>query len=165
MPIVTRTLEHVRPQRDGTVRVQEMLIATVGHRITHSYKAVSEAQAIVDMNARDVTAQLKDADFADLLAHVEIKDGVKNQPSTFDFTGRDITLIEGEDFLYKLFAESTGGSAIKIAWWLKGMNNPTFIPIRNRAGHDTTEGNRVKDKAAAQDDAEDTIDDVVEVEV
>ena len=43
------------------------------------------------------------------------------------------------------------------------MNNPTFNPIRDRAGHDTAEGNRVKDKAVAQDDAELTIDDVVEV--
>ena len=163
MPIVTRTLGHIRPQRDGTVRVREVLTATVGHVITHNYKAVSEAQATTDMNARDVTAQLKNADFADLLLHVEAP--AKNQPSTFVFTGRDITLSEGEDFLYKRFAESTGGAAIGLAWWLKGMNPPTFNTIRNRAGHDNTEGDRVKDKAVAQDDAEATIDDLVEVNV
>ena len=163
MPIVTRTLEHVRPQRDRKVRVQEVLTAAVGHVITHNYKAVSKAQAITDMNARDVTKELKNADFTDLLLHVEAP--AKNQPSTFDFTDRDITLIESEDFLYQLFAESTGGSAIKIAWWIKDMNPPTFNTIRNRAGHDNTEGDRVKDKAVAQDDAEATIDDFVELNV
>ena len=66
-------------------------------------------------------------------------------------------IIEGQ--------ELAGGCAIKIVWWRKGMNNPTSIPIRDRAGHDVHEGNRVKDKAVAQDDAEATIDDVVGVDV
>ena len=160
MPIVSRTLEHIRPQRDG-VRVKEVLTAVVGHRVRHSYTAVSEAQAIIDMNARDMTKQLRKADFVDLLAHVE----AKNDPFTFNFTDRDIILIEAEDFLYKRFALSVGGSAIKIAWWLKEMNPPTFNTIRKRAGHDNTEGDRVKDKAVAQDDAEATIDDTVKVNV
>ncbi len=163
MPIVTRVLDPVRPQSDGTVRVREVLTASVGHSISHSYKATSEAQAIIDMNARDVTKQLKNADFNDLLVWTEAP--AKNDPGIFDFTDRDITLLEAEDFLYKLFAESIDGSAIKIAWWLKGMNNPTFIPIRDRAGHGVDEGDRVKDKAVAQDDAETTIDDFVEVNV
>ena len=163
MPIDTRELKNIHPQRDGSVGVQEVLTAAVGHVITHSYKAVSEAQAITDMNARNVTPQLKNADLADFLLHVEAP--AKNQPNTFDFTGRDITLLEGRDW-----GEEGGGGcsllvAIGLAWRIKGLTPPNFNTIRDRAGHDVDEGDRVKDKAVAQDDAEDTIDDVVEVNV
>ncbi len=161
MPIDTRELRNVHPQRDGSVRVQEVLTASVGHVIRHSYKAVSEAQAITDMNARVVTKQLKNSDLPDFLLHVRAP--AKNLPSTFNFTDRDITLEDGEDFLYKRFAESTGGNAIGLAWWIKGLTPPDFNTIRDRALHDVDEGDRVKDKAVAQDDAEATINDVVGV--
>lgn len=58
MPIDDRELKHIHPQRDGSVSVQEVLTASVGHVIIHSYKAMSETQATIDMNARDVTKQL-----------------------------------------------------------------------------------------------------------
>ncbi len=161
MPIVTRELKHVRPQRDDTVRVLEVLTAAVGHVDRRSYRAVSEAQAVIDMNARDVTKGLKKADFNDLLVFVEAP--AKNNPDAFDFTNRDITLLEGEDFLFTHFAEGQGSRAILLAWWIKGMNPPTFNTIRDRLGLDVTDGDRVKDRAVALDDAEATFDDVVDV--
>ncbi len=114
------------------------------------------------MNARDVTGQLKAADFTDLLIFVQAP--AKNDPSGFVLTGRDITLIEGEDFLFKYFAESGGSRAITLAWWIKGMTPPTFNTIRDRLGLDVTDGDRVQDRAVAMDDAEATFNDIVDIE-
>ncbi len=161
MPIVSRILDNIRPQHGTTVRVRETLTDAKGRKIVHHYLASSEAQANTDMAARDVTGQLRNADFTDLLDHVQAP--AKGDPSTFDLTGRDITLIEGEDFLYKHFAESLGDPAIKLAWWLKAMNPPTINAIRNRLGVDVADGDRVKDRAVALDDAEATFDDTVEI--
>ena len=58
MAIVTRGLEHIRPQGGGAVRVQEHLTDGRGRAWFHSYKAASEAVATTAMNARDMTQQL-----------------------------------------------------------------------------------------------------------
>ncbi len=145
MPIATRELKHVHPQRAG-VRVQEVLTAIVGHVINHSYKAVSEAQAITDMNARDVTPQLKAADFNELLNWVK----EKNNSSAFNFVGRDITELEGEELLLTWFAENLGADAIALAWWIEDMNTATtYDPIRIRTGYDSAAGSRIQDRAIA----------------
>ena len=161
MPIVSRVLDKIRPQLGTTVRVRETLTAAKGHVIVHQYLAQSEAQANTDMAARDVTTLLRDADFRDLLAWTQAP--AKNDPDAFDLTDRDITLIEGEDFLYKHFAESNGEDAILLAWWLKAMNPPTINVLRDRAGLNVTDGNRVQDRAVSLDDAEATFDDLVEI--
>ncbi len=164
MPIVTRELKPISPRPDGTVHVRENVVDRLGRRAVHGpYIAPDEATAVAQMLARDWTPKLKEDDFSDLLVWTQ----AKNDPGAFDLTDRDITLIEGEDFLYKHFAESSEGSAIKIAWWLKGplLTPPKFNVIRDRVGHDVDEGDRVKDKAVAQDDAEATINDIVEVNV
>ncbi len=159
MPIDSRELKHVRTQSDGTVRVQEVLTASVGHRIFHSYAAASEAEARIAMNARNVTEQLKEADFTDLLAWTQ----AKNNPDDFDFTGRDLTLLEGEERLMTWFATRDGEKAITIAWWIKGMNNPAFNPIRDRLGIDVTDGNTIRDRAVDLDGAERSFSSLVDV--
>ncbi len=100
MPIVSRVLKHVRPQRDGAVRVQEHLVDSRGRSWFHSYKIATEAAALSRMNSWDMTVQLKDADFRDLLAWVQ----AKNDPRSFDFTGRDLTGPEFNRRLTKRFA-------------------------------------------------------------
>ncbi len=142
MPIVTRELKHVHPQRDGTVRVQEVLTTSKGHRIIHSYKAVSEAQAILDMNARDMTKQLKDAE------EQEAVEFIKNGGDTGIFTKVDLTNTEFNRRIAKKFANShtdldrqfvcnvaswvAGFSSGQIANAL-GISNARATVIRNRA--------------------------------
>ena len=120
-----------------------------------------EATAQAASDAFDWTVQLQDVDFNDLL--VWTKSPAKNDPGAFNLTGRDITLLEGEDFLYTHFAESPGEEAILLAWWLKGLTPPAINAIRDRLGVNVTDGDRVKDRAVALDDAEATFDDVVEI--
>lgn len=162
MPIVTRTLESVQQSSGGTVLASFLAVDGKGREWRRSRaRFADETAAITASNAFDWTPQLKDADFADLLIWTQAP--AKNDPSTFDLTDRDITLIEGEDFLYEHFAEDDGSEAILLAWWLKGMNPPTINVIRDRAGLNVTDGNRVQDRAVALDDAEATFDDIVEV--
>lgn len=159
MPIVTRELTHVSAiQRDGTVRVREVLTSAKGQTIPHSYKAVSEAQAITDMNARDVTEQLRNSDFNELLDWVKAKNG----SDAFDYTDRDITELEGEEFLLIWFAEQIGDAAISLAWWVEDMTPPIYDAIRIRAGFDSDQGAEVQDKAIALVAAEPFINVVVE---
>lgn len=143
MPIVSRQLEHIRPQRDGTVRVQERLIDGKGRSIFHSYKASSVAAATARMNAWDLTDQLEAADFTDLLEWVQ----AKNLPSAFDFTDRDLVLLVGEELLLIWFAEKPGVKAIAIAWWIEDLSPPAYDAIRIRAGFDSATGSRIQDRA------------------
>ena len=91
MPIVSRVLDNIRPQRGTTVRVRETLTDAKGRKIFHNYLAASESQANITMATRDMTSQLRASDFKDLMIHVQAP--AKNDPDTFDFTGIDITLI------------------------------------------------------------------------
>ena len=159
MPILTRTLEHIRPQQDGTVRVQEHLIDAKGRSIFHSYKASSVAAATVRMKARDMTDQLEATDFTDLLAWTQ----EKNLPNDFDFTDRDLTLLAGEELLLIWFAEKIGGKAITIAWWIENLNPPSYNAIRIRAGFDAATGSRIQDRAIDLFAAEPRFDAVEEV--
>ncbi len=158
MPIVSRQLEHIRPQGDGTVRVQERLIDAKGRVWFHSYKAPSVVAATARMNARDLTDQLEEADFADLLEWVQ----AKNLPSDFDFTDRDLVLLVGEELLLIWFAEKLGGKAITIAWWIESLAPPVYNAIRIRAGFDAPTGSRIQDRAIDLNAAEPRFDAVEE---
>lgn len=161
MPIVSRTLESVQPTTGG-VFASFLCIDDKGREWRRSRaRFANEAVAQAAVDAHDWTLQLQNADFADLLIWAQAP--AKNDPDNFDLTDRDITLIEGENFLYKHFAEGEGGEAILLAWWLKGMNPPTINAIRDRAGLSVTDGDRVKDRAVALDDAEAAFDDIVEI--
>jgi len=112
------------------------------------FASAAAAQTAVDNF--DWTPQLRKRDFADLLAFVEVfPGGVENQPSDFDFTNRDVTLLEGEEHLLVVFATGPGEEAIKLAWWLasSNMNPPTFNAIRDRVGIDSITGSEIRIRA------------------
>ncbi len=158
MPIVSRELTHIHLQTNGTVRVQEVLTDQQGRIWRHSYTAASEAAATTDMNARDMTERLKDADFRDLLIWIQ----EKNDSDDFDFTGRDLTLLEGEEQLLIWFATNLGGDAISVAWWIEDMTPPIYEAIRDRVGYDVATGAKIQDRAIALLGAEVSFDAVEE---
>lgn len=160
VPIVSRQLEHIRPQRDGTVRVQERLTDSKGRVWFHSYKESSVTVATARMNARDLTDQLKEADFTDLLEWVQ----AKNLPGDFDFTDRDLVLLTGEELLLIWFAEKQGGKAITLAWWIENLGPPAYDAIRIRAGFDAATGSRIQDRAIDLATVEPRFDAVEEVD-
>ena len=98
MSIVTRVLDYVRPQRDGTVRVQERLTDHLGRLWFHTYKAESEDAANKTMNARDMTIQLKYME-----ERIAI-DFIKNGGSPGDFIKVDLTDKEYNQRIAKKFA-------------------------------------------------------------
>ena len=142
MPIVSRELRHVRPQRDGTVRVQEHLVDGKGRSWFHSYKAASEADALARMTARDMTAQLKDAE------EQEVVDFITSGGDPSTFVKADLTNTEFDRRIAKKFANSrmdldrqfvcnaaswvAGFAAGQIANAL-GISNARATAIRNRA--------------------------------
>ena len=163
MPIDTRALDSVQPSVAGTVLASFLAIDDMGREWRRSRaRFANEVVAIAASDAFNWTPQLKDVDFEDLLIWTQAP--AKNDPNAFDLTNRDITLVEGEDRLYKEFAESGGDQAILLAWWIKGMTPPEINVIRDRAGLSVTDGDRVKDRAVALDDAEATFNDIVEIE-
>ncbi len=136
MSIVSRTLTNRGVQVDGKVRVLERIIDSKGRRWDRVYKAVSEAQAITDMNARVLTEELADADRADLLQWVQ----ARNTVADFDYTNRDIDQDAGEEHIFQHFAESQGAKAILVAWWMDDINTGKFNAIRDRIGYTGTQG-------------------------
>ena len=162
MPIVTRTID-AQPSAAGTVLASFLAIDARDRPLRRSRsRFADEDAAVIASGGFDWTDQLKDMDFQDLLIWTQAP--AKNDPSAFDFgPTRDLTLLEGEDRLFKHFAESAGEVAILLAWWIKGMNPPTFNTIRDRLGLNVTDGDRVKDRAVALDDGEATFNDLVEI--
>lgn len=205
MPIISRTLDKPRPQRDGRVRVLERAVSSVnvvnrhGYLLTVSNPVVVQdfllarapfdeanlrftkaqnkkdtagmAAALADvelakidmqpaydaivtlarteaeaaMDVRDWTTVLEDWDFAELLVWVK---GL-NTVATFNFTGRDITELKGEEFILTWFAEHLGEDALAVAWWIESLGPPQFQAIRNRVGYDQATGSRIQDRAIA----------------
>ena len=101
MPIVSRVLDHVRSAGGTSVRVREVLTDSVGRRHISSYKAQSEAQANIDMAARDVTDNLEDADERDGLEFI----AAGGEPESFVLF--DLTLQQWRNRLAKRFWRTT----------------------------------------------------------
>jgi len=160
MPIVTRELKHIRPQSNGTVKVQERLTSAKGRVFFHFYTAASVAAATSAMNARDMTDQLREIDFKDLLQWVQ----AKNDPGVFDFTDRDLTLLEGEEQLLIWFAKTRGDPAITIAWWLEGLKGNGFNVIRDRVGFTGGEGSTITQRFTFLFQAEPWLNEIVEID-
>ena len=146
MPIISRILESVQPSAFGTVLASFLGVDARGfeHRRSRS-RFSNEAVAQLALDAFDWTIQLEDGDFQDLLFWVQ----VKNASDDFNFTNRDLTLLEGEERLLVWFASHGGMDAITLAWWVEDMNPPTFTAIRNRVGYDVATGSRIQDRAIA----------------
>ncbi len=145
MPIISRQLESVQPSTGG-VFASFLAVDDLGREWRRSRaRFADEATAQAVSDAFDWTAQLLDADFEDLLVWTQ----AKNAPGAFDFTNRDLTLLEGEEQLLVWFASHEGAEAITIAWWIEAMSPPTFNAIRDRVGYDTATGSRIEDRAIA----------------
>jgi hypothetical protein len=102
-----------------------------------------EAEAQTAVDAFDWTPQLIDRDYQDLSLWVRNK----NASDDFDFTNRDLTLLEGEERLLVEFATSGGNEALSLAWWVEDMNPPTFKAIADRLALDTATRTRITDRA------------------
>ncbi len=142
MSIVSRELQHLRPQRDGAVRVQERLTDSKGRMWFHSYKAASEAAAISDMNARDMTEQLKDAEEQEAVAF--IKEG--GDPASF--VKVDLTNTEFDRRLAKRFAQARfdldSDFLRKVAGYIAGF---TAAQIKNALGISLAKAQIILDRA------------------
>ncbi len=158
MPIVTRTLE-VQPTRSGGIFASFLAVDALGREWRRSRaRFANEAAAQTASDAHDWSSQLHDTDFDDLLVWTQ----AKNDPGDFVLTGRDLTLLAGEEQLLVWFASHEGDLAITLAWWVEGMNPPTFSAIRDRAGYDAATGTRIQDRAIAMVAAESSFDVVEE---
>ncbi len=142
MSLVSRELQHLRPQRGGAVRVQERLTDSKGRVWFHSYKAESEAVALVDMNARDMTEQLKEAE------EHEAVDFIRGGGDPAAFVKVDLTNTEYRRRIAKKFANSHAALdrqfVCNVASWVAGfssgqianalgISNARATVIRNRA--------------------------------
>ena len=146
MPIVSRQLESIQSSRAGTVLASFLAVDEQGREWRRSRARFSnEAVAQAASDAFDWTTQLQDVDFDDLLIWTQ----AKNAPDGFDFTNRDLTLLEGEERLLVWIATQAGVKAITLAWWIEDMSPPTFNAIQNRVGYDTVTGSRIQDRAIA----------------
>lgn len=99
MPVVSRIMRHVRPQRDGTVRVHEQIIDSKDRSWYLTYKAPSEEEAVSNMNTRDLTEKLKDVE------EIEAVEWVREGKSIESFVRHDLSARELTDRLAKRIAE------------------------------------------------------------
>ncbi len=138
MPILTRSLDYARRQRDGRFRCRVSGLDAVGRNWVHGpfwADSLVDAEGIRDGVVWDLASE----DNADLLVWVQ----VLNPVSTFDLTGRDITEDQGEEFIMRWFAEKPGEEAITVSWWLDGINTGTFNSIRDRLGLTGAQGSTI----------------------
>ena len=147
MPIVTRSISS-QPSSGGTVLASFLHIDALGRewqRGRSRFANVAAAEAASD--AHDWTASLKDVDYGEVLEFVRaFPGGDENQPSAFNFTDRDLTLLEAEERLLVDFAINVE-LALELCWWVADMNPPTFAAIRDRVGISSIEGSEMTIKA------------------
>ena len=158
MPILTRSLDYARPQRDGRFRCRVSGLDAVDRNWVHGpfwADSVVDAEGIRDGVVWDLAA----VDFSDLLAWVQDR----NTVATFDLTDRDITEEQGEEHIVTWFATNLGAEAITVAWWIESLNPPSYTAIANRIGYTTQQRTDVQDRAIDLLAAEPRFDLVVEV--
>ena len=141
MPIVSRALTKVNPQADGTVRVVEELTTTAGDVRRRHYTAVSEAQAIIDMNARNEDAALKDVEEEAVYQHLKATGG------TDGYTLVELTLLARDKRLLRRFIRSRmdDEAPCVMAAWVDGLTNTR---IRNALGVNNARATEIKDRAS-----------------
>lgn len=145
MPVASRTLHHYRPQIDDRANVREVYTDALGVEITRDYKTTkTEAEVIIDMNARDLTVDLESRDFDEVLKWV--LNG--NDPNTFDYLNRDVNKNKVEERITKTFARATNGKALRLAWWIDSLGPVRWDAIILRLGWDIVRKVRVKNRAS-----------------
>ena len=147
MPITSRSISS-SPSGGGTVLASFLAIDSLGREWRRSRSRFADvAAAETASDAYDWTPQLEDVDYQELLEFVRAFPGTtENQPSDFDFTNRDLTLLEGEERLLVNFAVDVE-LALELAWWIALMNPPAFNAIRDRVGISSVEGSEMRAKA------------------
>ena len=137
MPIVSRTLEGVQNNRNGTVFAAFLAVDDKGREWRRSRsRFADEAAATVASDAHNWTPQLISQDKQDLLVWVQ----ALNDVADFDYTGRDTDEDAGEEFIFQWFAENLGDDAITVAWWMDDINTGKFNSIRDRIGYTGIQG-------------------------
>ena len=105
-----------------------------GHRYVHGPFGGTQAEA--DAVLAGVVWELTGIDNAELLDWVK----ARNTVASFDYTNRDITQADGEEYIFQWFAEADGDEAITVAWWMDSINTGTFNAIRDRIGYTALQG-------------------------
>lgn len=145
MPISSTALHHYRPQTDGRANVREVHTDALGVEITRDYKTTkTEAEVVIDMNTRDLTTDLEGRDFDEVMQWV--LDG--NDPNTFDYLNRDVNKNKAEERITRIFARTTNGEALRLAWWIDSIGPARWDAITLRLGWLTARKARVKARAA-----------------
>ena len=142
MPIATRALTKLANREDlgpGHKRWRVDGENLRGRPWKHGSFGGTLAEAEVIRDA--ITAEslgMAETDLAELLEFVQLGD--PNTVAAFDYTDRDIVQADGEEHIFKWFAEAEGAEAITVAWWLESINTGTFNSIRNRIVYTGTQG-------------------------
>lgn len=142
MPIVSRVLDHVRPQRNGLVGVREVLTDSRGRVWYHTYRALSLAAAQAAMAARDMTSQLKDRETRDSLEAIR----AGRDPAKFAVV--DLTQGEHDTRLVVYFSQTGFG---RDSDFLRGaatwVDSFTAGQVGGFIGDTNVAGQIVKDRA------------------
>lgn len=161
MPIVSRSLTKLANRDDVAPGMKKWRIEGVDargrpwtHRLANPM-LLADAEAIRDGVVWDLAA----LDFSNLLAWVQDR----NTVADFDLTDRDITEDQGEEHIVTWFATNLGGEAITVAWWIEGLNPPSYTAIADRIGYTIQQRSDVQDRAIDLLAAEPRFDLLVEV--
>ncbi len=140
MPVVSRTLTLLANREDlgpGIKRWRVDAVDALGRIWVHGPFSGTLAEAEVIRDA--VVFNLAEADKAELLTWVQARGTVV----AFDYTDRDITEADGEEYIFQWFAEQMGAEAITVAWWLGDINTGVFNAIRDRIGYTGDQGSTI----------------------
>jgi hypothetical protein len=100
MPIITRVLTKTNEQADGRWRIHEELTDSKGRKWRFNSLRPSVAEATTNMNARDLTEDLREAERAEVLEFA--LDG--NDPETFVL--EDLTVVGMRRHLLRYFVRT-----------------------------------------------------------
>jgi hypothetical protein len=137
MPIVSKTLTKLANREDvgpGIKRWRVNGLDARGRIYVHG--PFNGTQAEADVVRDSVVWELTEADKAELLAWVQ----ARNTVASFDYTDRDITEADGEEYIFQWFAEAQGDDAMTVAWWMDSINTGKFNSIRDRIGYTGQQG-------------------------
>ena len=138
MPITSPlTLSQLANREDLGPGVKTWMIHAVddrGRRWRHGTLKMTLAEAEVIRDA--VVFNLAEQDNQELLEWVQ----ARNTVADFDFTNRDITEDQGEEYIFQWFAEAEGAEAITVAWWMNDINTGKFNAVRDRIGYTGDQG-------------------------
>jgi hypothetical protein len=137
MPIVSKALTKLANREDfgpGVKRWRVNGLDARGRIYVHG--PFNGTQAEADVVRDSVVWELTEADKAELLAWVQ----ARNTVASFDYTDRDITEADGEEYIFQWFAEAQGDDAMTVAWWMDSINTGKFNSIRDRIGYTGQQG-------------------------